>query len=228
MKQALPGTDTSKQVTPSARIMLFSLSILAVLVVLLLFLPSATIDYQPQTRIQNLSLAVHADPNVSAVSLAGVIPAHPLALVLHSIKTLPVQNEMLIPDAFATGSVQFTNMTEFQVSIPANTVIRSIEAPFTRFATTEDAVLVPGLEKTVDVHVRALEPGLKGNLAAGSLTSVEGDLGFSVSVTNPQAMSGGSEKTALFPSFDERSLLRETMMASLQDECQISLGGKHH
>jgi hypothetical protein len=216
------GTRWSNPI--AVRLVLFSLAVLAVLAILLLFLPSASIELTPATRSQSLTIAVSASPEVTTVNLAGSIPAHSTSLSLERSKTTAASGSLNVPDAAASGIVRFRNLTTGTVNLPAGTVVRTTGDPGIRFATRADAVMPAGAGKTLDVPVQAVEGGASGNLPADSLVAIEDNLiGTSLAVTNPDPTSGGTERAASAPTADDRSQLHEALSSEILAECQAAL-----
>jgi hypothetical protein len=134
-----------------------------------------------------------------------------------------VTGSLVIPNAPADGLVRFSNLTTGVVGIPSGTIIRTTGTPPVRFATTMDAFVAAGVGKTMDVPVQAVEAGSSGNLPADSLVAFEGDLGTSLSGTNPSATTGGSDRTAPVQTADDRIRLRAALVSEILDQCKISL-----
>jgi hypothetical protein len=128
-----------------------------------------------------------------------------------------------VPDQYAEGTARFQNLTMAVVGIPAGTVIQSLDNPPVRFGTLEDIVIAGEVGRTVDIPVRAIEPGPSGNLPADSLVVVEGELGPSLSVTNPEPTAGGTEKVTNIASADDRSRLRNALLKELREQAIVQL-----
>ena len=205
------------------RIAFFVIGILAILALLTLFIPSATIQLTPATRLQSLTFAVSADPQAAAVNLAGIIPARSVSAVAERKGTLQVSGTAVLPDASASGTVRFRNQTIALVSIPAGTVVSTQTSPPVRFTTTSNAVVEAGVDKTVDVPVQAVLGGTSGNLTPDSLVAIEGDLGASLAVTNPEATMGGTDRSAAIQTASDRVRLRSSLLAGLLEECRTTL-----
>ncbi len=93
----------------------------------------------------------------------------------------------------AEGVIRFETDSAAQanLSIPAGTVCMT--AGLVRFETTEQAVLPAG-KTQVDVPAAALEPGVAGNVAAGTIRAMAvAPVGIS-RCTNPSAFSGGLDQ----------------------------------
>ena len=205
------------------RFTFFVLAVLAILALLAVFIPSATIELTPETRMQNLTVSVSASLDVNSVNVAGSIPARLIFTQLEQSKTATVTGSVDIPDAPASGTVRFRNLTTGLVGIPAGTVVRTLGDAPVRFATTLDAVAAAGVGKTVDIPVQALEAGASGNLPADTLVAMEGDLGASLSVTNPAPTTGGADRLAPVQTADDRVALRAALVAGILAECKTAL-----
>ena len=206
------------------RFVFFTIAVLAVLVLLLLFLPSATIRLTPITHIQSLTISVSANPKVATVNLTGSIPAHLTSTVVRRIKTATVSGSVAVPDSPAAGKVRFRNLTTGVVGIPAGTVVRTTGNPPVRFATTMDAVMAASAGKTLDVPVQAVVGGSSGNLSADSLVAFDDvDLGTSLAVTNPSPTTGGSDRTAPIQTAGDHALLHDALLTEILGECKTTL-----
>ncbi len=143
--------------------------------------------------------------------------------MLERSKTASVTGTLIIPNTSAVGLVRFSNLTTGVVGIPAGTIVRTTVSPPVRFATTMDAVVAAGVGKTMDVPVQAVEAGSSGNLPADSLVAFEGDLGTSLSGTNPSPTTGGSDRSAPVQTADDRIRLRAALVSEILNQCKTSL-----
>jgi hypothetical protein len=205
------------------RFLFFSLGVLAILAVFSLFIPSATISLNPATRLQSLTFSIKASPNVNAIDLTGSVPARLTSLVIEQSGTVPTSGSATIPGERSQGLARFRNMTTSQVIIPSGTIVSTQTSPMIRFATTVDAVVPAGLNKTTDVPIQAVVGGPACNLPSEMLIAIEGDLGVSLAVTNPNPMTGGSNRTAAIQTPKDRSLIYGTLLAEILNECKTSL-----
>ncbi len=183
--------------SPAARLVFFTIGVLAVLFLAAAFLPRAEVTLQLKRQPQSLTLAARANPEISQVFLSGSIPARETSLVLETTRTVRASGETEIPIAAARGIARFQNLTTSPVIVPAGTVLRSLTFPPVRFSTIQEGEVPAG--GSVDIPVRAIEYGVSGNLPADSLRIIEGELDFSLSVTNPAPITGGESKSAPAP-----------------------------
>jgi hypothetical protein len=205
------------------RLLFFSLAVLAVFTLLLLFYPSATVELTPATRTQSLTISASSSLKIAKVNLEGSLPARLAFTTLEQSMTAPVTGSVLIPNVAAVGIVRFSNLSTGTVGIPSGTVVRTTSSQPVRFVTTMDAVIPPGVGKTMDVLVQAVEAGSSGNLSAETLVAIEGELGTSLAVTNPSPTTGGSDHIAPVQTASDRTRLHAALVSEILDQCKTSL-----
>jgi hypothetical protein len=205
----------------------FTLSLLALLALLVYTVPAASLTLQPETRPQSITLEVSASPDISQVNLAGRLPSYAVSVIVEARGSLSATGSVLVPFKTAIGGIQFTNLTEEAVMVAAGTVVSTLDNPPVRFATSNAGQVGAGVGHSIILSASALTPGEAGNLPANSLVAVEGLLGLSLSASNLAATHGGSDSTVSGPSETDRQALLEQMTATLQqtamDEMQSNL-----
>jgi hypothetical protein len=213
--------------SPAARLAFFAGGVLAMLILVLAFVPSASIRIKPSVRAQSITLPISAGPDVTRVYLSGNIPARKLSVIIEQSETIKATGKADVPDQKAHGTARFTNLTAAAITIPAGTIVQTISKPAVRFETQRDAKLTSGFGQTVDVPVRAIMPGIESNLPANTLVAIEGDLGTNVTVANSDPLNGGTVGSRAAPSDADRDRLRasllEKMKASAKDRIQKNL-----
>jgi hypothetical protein len=75
----------------------------------------------------------------------------------------------------------------------------------------------------VDVPIQAVEAGTSGNLPAGALVAIEGDLGTSLGVTNTSPTAGGTDHSAPIQTPNDRTKLHDALVAEILDQCKTAL-----
>lgn len=93
---------------------------------------------------------------------------------------------------YASGAVRFTGPdgTDISTGTQVSTEAPTPDAEPATFQTTDPDTIASG---TVDIPVTALDAGSIGNVAANSTTILDSTVIASVIVTNPQAITGGSD-----------------------------------
>lgn len=212
------------------RLIFFSLGVMAVLLIFLLFIPSAEVKLNLPVQIQTITLHVTADETVDEVNLSGVIPVHTIIVSVEETGLVDVNTTNYVPDKYATGKILFTNLTENQIEIPLGTIITRLDNTGIRFEVTEKGDVPAEIGQTIELQIRALTPGVAGNVEAYSLGSLIGDLGTSLSAINPVPTYGGSDRLTKMPDQSDRDGLfslveAELIVKAIQTaQAQISAG----
>jgi hypothetical protein len=216
---------------PAVRVAAFMLGLLAILAVLVYILPTAQVWLSPQNQEQSLTLEASASPETATLNPAGRLPTYPVSVIVEARDSLPASGTVLVPYKPAMGGIQFTNLTEEPVEVPAGAIVSTLESASesgpVRFATTKAGQVPAGIGESLVLPAAALMPGSIGNLPAGSLVAIEGPLGLQLSATNLSATHSGSDSLTNGPSESDRAALLEQMTASLRqsaaEEMQANL-----
>ena len=217
MRTALPGAElfgfTSN---PVRRVAVFAAGVLALLMLVLVFIPSAEISITRPEQKQTLVLPVSASPDVKDVQISGVVPARRMTLAVTASGTALATGSIFIPGQSAAGLVVFTNLTASSVIVPAGTILRTSSTPPVKFATTEKVDVPAGKGGTSSVQVRAAAAGIGGNIDSGQITAFDGPLGSKLIVKNPEAFSGGTQTRTAVATAADRDALRKSLLAGLE------------
>jgi len=198
---------------PATRIAAFAVGVLSVLAIVALFIPRAQVSLESVTKQQAVELSVNANPSIETVFISGSIPAPEKRIVVDGVQTITVTGEGVVPQSKARGTVEFHNLTQQEVTIPAGTVVSANEV---RFITTEDGAVDAGVGKNVSLPIVALEGGIAGNVEAETIHIIEGRLGLSLSATNPEPTKGGRELSSVQASDQDRTRVKTLLMKNLE------------
>jgi hypothetical protein len=188
--------------------------------------PSATVTLTVTERqVGPVAFEATVDPNAtSADNAAGVVPGLSKAFPLESSGTYDATGQK-INETASGGSVTFDSInTIFAVPVLAGTRVST--AGGIAFTTTQTINIpkatVSGSRIThgkASVAVNAAVPGTAGNVAAGTIVKLPSDLATAgVSVTNPQATSGGTHTvTPIVAQADVDAAVAE-LMATLKSD----------
>lgn len=187
-------------------------------------LPTASITIRPAAnQIRTPPFSVTADPNVAVADpSSGLIPAQTVTVPLHVAGQFP-STGVDAHDLRAAGSVRFhSENTLNAVPIPAGTVVSTRDG--VDFATQDDVTLPKASFATgptqLDVAVRAVKGGTKGNVDAGAITVVPAALSLQlVSVANRDPTSGGKHVEDQIVSQDDY----DGAVASLNTQLEAAL-----
>ena len=209
------------RVHPVTRIGAFLLGVLSVLVLVALFIPRADVILHPQSKMQSLVLPVIAGPSVESVFITGSIPAREKRVIVDGTQSVVVTGEGVTPQSKARGVVTFRNLTQQAVTVPAGTVVRT--ADNLRFVTIRGGEVAAGVDETIELPVEALESGRAGNVEAETIVILEGRLGLSLSIINPEPLTGGREIPSVQASDRDRARAKNVLMETLEDEASARL-----
>jgi hypothetical protein len=209
---------------PAARVGFFAAGVLAVLAILTLFVPSATVKLKPASQVQSVIIPIAASPQTKSVFITGSVPARSTSILVDGTQRLTVTSQGAIPETRARGVVRFKNLTSAEILIPAGTVVYSRGAEPVRFATLTDTRLPPGVNAIVETLIEAVQGGAAGNLEADMIQGVEGGLGLSLAVTNPASTEGGTEQSAIEASAADHERVRNLLLPSLEALARARIG----
>jgi hypothetical protein len=208
---------------PAVRVGSFILGVTSVLVLVALFIPRAQIRLQPESKVQSIVLPVIASPHVGSVFITGSIPAREQRVVVEGTQTVAVTGEGVIPQSKAKGTAVFRNLTQQAVPVPAGTVVRTADDGAIRFVTLRDGEVEAGVGETLELPIEAMQGGLAGNVEAETIVVVEGRLGLSLSVTNPEPLTGGREIPSVQASERDRQRVKNQLMKDLESAARAQL-----
>lgn len=162
-------------------------------VVFLVVAPRATVTVYPASEQVSARVRITADTALSDIDLESYsIPAVEVVRSVRDEVSVTATGVRIATPARATGQVVFTNISERPVVVPSGTIVATLDVPALRYETLNELTLQPGRDGTVKVQALEESAGTKGNIRAGNITVVEGELSARVTATNPNAMSGGA------------------------------------
>jgi hypothetical protein len=197
----------------------FLIGILAFVLLVIAFVPSAGIVVVPNTQLQQMTLPVTVSRDVKTVNITGNLPLHTITGITESQKQVKTSAEVEIPDAYATGEVQFTNLTDQMVAVVAGTTLQSINNDHHRYIVTQAGNVAAGAGNTLILPVRAISPGENGNVVAGEIQAIEGPIGLNLKVNNLTPIRGGHNQRSSGVSQNDLITLKQ----QLQDELRASV-----
>ncbi len=200
------------------RFLTFTAGVIAVLVMTSLFVPHATLILYPEARTQSVVIPVAASELNESVLVTGQIPAQTISTTVSADQSLAITSQISVPKSKSKGIARFTNLSQGEVDLSAGTVVSTKSS--VRFATSNDTRLPTGIDQFVDVPIEALEAGAQGNVPADTITIVEGPLGLSISVTNPNATKGGANSQLIGASDEDRAKLRKVVLDNLRRDAE--------
>lgn len=196
------------------RLVLFTVGVLAFFTVAALLYPYAEITLQPEIQWQEASLVIVPDEMITQASIDGRVPARRITVVVEGRDSITVSGSILFPDTHATGFVEFTNLTDSTVEIQKGIIVRSTGGQ--RFEVIEPGTIPAGSGEKVSIPIRSLLPGRAGNISAGSINTIEGNLMTFASVSNPNALVSGTDSRMPAPTESDRENLSQKLHQELE------------
>lgn len=224
LRAELPGEPY--RLNLPARIGVFAAGVLALLAILMLFIPSAEIRITPPIREQSITLPVTARADTAQVYLSGEIPIRRLTLELQSSATAPATGQADLPGAKAEAMVEFGNLSGAEIRVPSGTILLTRDGSAPAFETLSSALVPAESDEPVTVRVRALVGGAAGNVAAESISAFQSPLGLSLTVRNPEPATGGSDRRGAIPTEQDRERLRASLLGKLLEQARAQISAE--
>ncbi len=221
MRDSVQQKEPAWRTSLIGRVLTFTAGVMAVLTVAGIFVPRAAVTLHPESQTQSITIPVSASPSIQSISLAGDIPARTLSVTVDAEQSLAITNQITLPNSKAKGIARFTNIGQKDVEIPAGTVISTVD--LTRYITLTDTLLPGGVDEFVEVKIEALEAGSQGNAVPNTISIVEGLLGLSATVTNPELISGGTDTKTVGATEEDRTELRDVVMENLRRAAETKM-----
>lgn len=241
-----PRERTEEQVrtlrAAKQRYYLWSLgAVVAFTILLFLFyylsLPKVVVSLRPKeaaAQEMDISLTIvmqdDLDAQKNAVSTEGggvTIQAKKVEVPLERQASSSASGETVIADGAATGAVVFTNLTEYDIYVPAGT---RLTGGGNTFHTIED-ITVPAsyfwgsgsYVGKAQVGIVADTPGSAGNVDVWQITTIEGDLAGLLRVVNEVNTEGGAERPGTIVTAEDQQRLREKLISEMQEDAYAQL-----
>jgi hypothetical protein len=237
-RTGVPGTSVAQRAERRAKhqrdalnasALVVAVVVIAIAVAVLiigLLAPSAHVVLIPETRVIASEVSYAIAP--SGAQFDVVLEPRLISETIQTEMTAPATGQREIPDTGAQGMVFLTNPLTQAVTIPAGTVIVSLDGE-QEFLTTAE-ISVPAADPfgaatfgTAVVDVSAIAPGPDGNLATGELA---GELPSGVLYQNRFPLDGGTLKVETFVTSDDLAGLAARAEAELQGGVDTALLGE--
>jgi hypothetical protein len=199
-------------------------------IAMLVGLPGAAIRLSPAANQVSVTTAITVDPNVDPGFVdtdAGVIAGRTVGTEVEGSTTVETGGDALEPSQSSRGIVLFTSLLPEEITVPADTIVRTSAAQPVRFRTLNAVTLPAQVGETVEVPVEALKPGYESNVPSNHINEVEGTLGTRVAVTNPEPTRGGTADEVRAISEEDMEHARSLLLQQLQQralaEMQVTL-----
>lgn len=185
--------------------------------------PSATVEIVPATTTWSTTVPVLVDPATrKADPTSGRVPGRWVVKEVTESGQANATGKRVMPDSKAGGDAVFINRSDRQIMVPKGTIVAGSGVRFiTQLDVVVPATQIGGIQKRIGVTrvaVVAETGGTAGNLDRGKIATIEGPLNGQLDVQNDQPYRGGTERTIVFVSPDDRRKLLETVQKSAIDK----------
>lgn len=200
--------------------------IIAAAIIGYVVLPSATVRLTPAQATVEISSQITASLQNLGIDIENrIIPSIRLSVQIEDSGTVETTGIQALGEATATGSVVFINQTDQAVTIPAGTTVTTSGGEVIQFRTTAEANLPGGVGLQIEIPIEALtdSAGAVGNVDAGTINTVIGPLGNSVTVRNIAPTGGGSSRTQRTVTQDDMDRLLATVRQQLQNRAYVEM-----
>ncbi len=203
-----------------ARIPIFTLGVLAVLAVAATLLPTAEITIQPEVNQETLLVPFKAEADQEEIGISGTVPGRELEILVSAQRSVPASGSIPIPTDYAQGLVVFTNLGQSAITIPSGTILSTGGDQPVLFHTLKEVSIPSGAGERSQVEIEAQSPGETGNVLEGQIQLINYQAGAELTVTNPEATSGGSDLLIPAPTEADRIELSRQIDRILEEKAR--------
>ena len=184
-----------------------------------LSVPSADVYLTPASETVTTETVIIADASVNDVDIEnGIIPATILRANVQTVGTVSATGRRNSETAPAIGMITITNRSDQAVEIPEDTRVSTSSGEPVEFRTTRAASLPAREGAGVNVPIQAIAASDEraGNIGAGQINRVSGDLSEQIDVRNLSPTTGGSSQQQAIVTADDHDHLRGIVRGQLQ------------
>lgn len=205
----------------AVRVLIFSAAVLSIITAAAILLPSAELVIDPPRTQEErtMHLPLPADPS-DTDSETNHSPLREDQVRVAGTIRITTTGSKLEPGEYASGEVEFTNLDAEVVIVPAGTTVR-VPGDQELYFVTQSRLSLPadtGVSRTASVV--ASIPGTRGNVPAGDISSIDGDLGLQVSISNPEPVRGGTVISQAAVTASDLEVARAELRQELIDEAE--------
>ena len=210
------------QVSQLTRIISLVVGIASVIILAVLYIPSAEIKIKVPEHNQTIQipLQINGLNQSSGTNLMIVIPT---ITEVEVFRTSNVTGLINVPIAKANGKIDFVNLTNAVVKIPVGLILRSSADEKKEYITVESGEIQAGPGSMLILAVEAVKAGAKGNAQVGEITAIQGPFGLRLAARNSEAIQGGSDVEKSYPSTSDRNNLRQLCLEDLKNNAKIQI-----
>ena len=212
-----------KEIPIWGKITLFTVSVLAVLAIGALLLPSADVLILKEEIQQEIVIPIIADPTAKEINISGIIPSREIVVLLDQTASRAASGQIPLPDEYAQGEVLFTNLTDEPIDIPKNTILSTGGENPVLFITLFPKKTTGEKGELSIVRIQALEAGSSGNILGGQITRINQAFGADLSVENVEPTTGGTDLFIPAPNQQDRDSLSSSLAEEMKGMALVKI-----
>jgi hypothetical protein len=212
----------ASHVSSLARVVSLVVGIASVIVLAVLFIPSAEIKIKVPISNQTIQIPLQINsPNQTSGN--NLLVAMPTISEIEVFKATKATGTIAVPSVKANGKIDFVNLTSDAFLIPAGLILRSSLDEKKEYITIESGEINAGPDGRLSLQVEAITAGGKGNAEVGEITTILGPFGLRLAASNSEAIQSGSDLEKSYPSTTDRNNLRQLCLEDLKDSAKIQI-----
>ncbi len=189
-------------------------------------LPRATVTLVPAHTQFVSSIEVTAQTGIDEPDAStGLIPARIVQARVVGTGSAEATGSDFAPAGKASGFVTLINRTAREVRVPVNTVVRTVTGNNIRFRTQAEVTVPAGIGQRASVAIESVEAGREGNVAASTISEVEGPLGLSLRASNASPTGGGTVADVVVVTQADKERVLGQLQESVQRQAYEELAG---
>ncbi|NMB53386.1 MAG: hypothetical protein GYA15_01685 [Leptolinea sp.] len=205
-----------------ARYILLAGGILSTLMMALFLIPSAKVSIYPLAQEQELKVVFLVEKRESGAPNPGILPGEVVKTTVEAEATRVVTGTTPIADQKARGKISAINRSGADIEIPAQTIVMNNATPPVRFRTMQN-VIVPVGATLGGIEIEAIYGGETGNCPPNTVTRIDGELGLQLELSNPEQITGGTDRQAPSPSEEDIQILKMELKDRLSKAAEKQL-----
>jgi hypothetical protein len=210
------------RVSPLTRVISMVMGIASVIVLAVLYIPSAEIKIKVPVSNQTIQTPIQINyPNQTRG--ANLLVVMPTITEVEVFRTTKVTGTINVPSVKAKGKIDFVNLTGDAIQIPAGLVLRSSLDEKEEYITIESGEIKAGPDGSLSLQIEAISAGEKGNAEVGEISGILGPFGLRLAASNSKSIQGGSDEEKSYPSTADRNNLRQLCLEDLRSKAKIQI-----
>jgi hypothetical protein len=210
------------QVSPQTRIVSLVIGIVSIIILAVLYIPSAEIKIKVPVRNQTIQIPLQIN-NTNLPFATNPMVVTPTITEVEVFQTTKATGMINVPSGKAKGKIDFVNLTSDAISIPLGLTLRSSVDQKKEYTTIESGEVPGGSGSKLSLQVESVEAGGAGNAEVGEISAILGPFGLRLAARNSEAFIGGTDIGKSYPSLTDRTILRQLCLEELKNRAKLQI-----